>query len=138
MLSIEDQDSLLDLMFVGTDAYRFTSGRGFAKAENMLEILACCQPCPERSFNKLGELLSRHVEDTSGLILVLLDWDDKRKALVRQLQTADIPVVVFIINETLDDAAIDRSPLHLHPERIVILTVDKIGETLETLDWNRL
>jgi uncharacterized protein (DUF58 family) len=37
---IQTQESLLDLMFVGPEAYCFTSGRGLAHKDKMLEILA--------------------------------------------------------------------------------------------------
>ncbi len=39
------QESLLDLLFVGPEAYCFTAGRGLAHADQMLEILASVQPC---------------------------------------------------------------------------------------------
>jgi len=38
--AIRTQESLLDLLFVGAQAYCFTSGRGLAHVEQILEILA--------------------------------------------------------------------------------------------------
>ena len=138
ILSIEDQDSLIDLMLVGTDTYRFTAGRGFGKIDNMLEILACTQPCLDQPFEKLHELLFRYGNETSGLILILLDWDKKRKHLVRQLQVANIPVIVFIMSELLTESLLDRSPLPRSPNRIILLPGNKVKETLENLDWTKL
>jgi uncharacterized protein (DUF58 family) len=52
--TIQTQDSLLDLMFVGAEAYCFTSGRGIAHVDRMLEILASVRACSDRPFNTLG------------------------------------------------------------------------------------
>jgi len=38
--TVQTQDSLLDLMFVGTEAYVFTAGRGVGHVDRMLEVLA--------------------------------------------------------------------------------------------------
>ena len=54
--SITTPESLLDLMFVGTQAYCFTSGRGIGHAERMLEILASVVPCPDKPFATLPPL----------------------------------------------------------------------------------
>ena len=43
-------ESLLDLLFVGTEAYCFTAGRGLGHTEQMLEVLASVQVCREKSF----------------------------------------------------------------------------------------
>lgn len=137
-LSIEHQDSLLDLMFVGTETYRFTAGHGFGRTENMLEILACAQPCLDRSFEKLSELLFKHAGETSGLILVLLDWDKKRKDLIRQLRIAGIPLIVFIINNSLTPDSLDTVPLSDTPQRIILLQENNIEEMLQKLDWSKL
>ena len=37
----ETQESLLDLMFVGPEAYCFTAGRGVGHTDQLLEVLAC-------------------------------------------------------------------------------------------------
>ena len=48
--SVRTQESLLDLLFVGPDSYCLTAGRGLARSEQMLEILASVQPCREGDF----------------------------------------------------------------------------------------
>ena len=54
--TIQAQESLLDLMFVGPEAYCFTMGRGVGHIEQLLEILASVQPCRDRQFNSLLRL----------------------------------------------------------------------------------
>ena len=51
--SVLTQESLLDLLFVGTEAYRFTAGRGLGSPDKMLEVLACVEPCRHRQFQDL-------------------------------------------------------------------------------------
>ena len=104
----------------------------------MLEILACAQPCLDRSFEKLSELLFKHAGETSGLILVLLDWDKKRKDLIRQLRIAGISLIVFIINNSLTPDSLDTVPLSDTPQRIILLQENNIEEMLQKLDWSKL
>ncbi len=44
------QESLLDLLFVGAQAYCFTTGRGLAHVDQMLEILASVRMCVDQPF----------------------------------------------------------------------------------------
>ena len=89
------QDSLLDLMFVGPEAYCFTAGRGLAHADRMLEVLAGVEPCAGRPFDVLRDsVLERHGE-LSGAICVLLGWDDERRALVRALRALGVPTLTL-------------------------------------------
>ncbi|HTK90567.1 MAG TPA: DUF58 domain-containing protein [Verrucomicrobiae bacterium] len=96
-VAIPSQDCLLDLMFVGTEAYCFTAGRGLAHADRMLEILAGVEPCVGKPFAALrGAVLARHGE-LSGAIVVLLAWDAERRAFVEALRGAGIPTLALVI-----------------------------------------
>jgi uncharacterized protein (DUF58 family) len=129
-VAIPGQDSLLDLMFVGPEAYCFTAGRGLAHADRMLEILAGVEPCLGKPFAALrGAVLDRHAE-LSGAIVVLLDWDAERRAFVEALRGAGVPTLALVItppgrpvNDRLSDAG-------LGPYR---LEVGKIAEGLSRL-----
>ena len=48
--SVQTQESLLDLIFVEDKSYSFTFGRGVARLEKLLEILASVAPCQKRPF----------------------------------------------------------------------------------------
>ena len=65
--SVRTQDSLLDLMFVGPEAYCFTSGRGLAQADRMLEVLASVQVCRDKEFETIFPLIF----GSSGSFVVL-------------------------------------------------------------------
>ena len=58
--TVPDQESLLDLMFVGPRAVCVTSGRGVGHTEQMLEVLAAVSPERENRFAELESLLLQH------------------------------------------------------------------------------
>jgi len=93
------QESLLDLLFVGPQAYCFTAGRGLAHADQMLEILASVRVCPDEPFTKLEQLVVQHGGAVSGCICVLLSWNDERRNLIRKLATMGVPTMVLLVVE---------------------------------------
>jgi uncharacterized protein (DUF58 family) len=124
------QESLLDLLFVGTQAYCFTAGRGLAHADQMLEILASVQPSTALPFDKLEELVVNHANLVSGCICVLLAWDDARQRLVQKLKAFRLPVLVLVIRPAGKIEPLDPGPMRDEPERLVALELGKVGEQL--------
>ncbi len=102
MSAQKEQDALLDLMFVGNNTYRFTSGRGLAGTENILEILACIEPVFESNIKHMELMLKEVAHECSALICILLDLDDSRKELLNILFQFNIPVKVLLITESSD------------------------------------
>ena len=127
-VAIPTQDSLLDLMFVGPQAYCFTAGRGLAHADRMLEVLAGVEPCGGKPFSALrGAVLERHGE-LSGAICVLLDWDAERRAFVDALRGTGVPTLTLVITRDGADATDPGDPTGPH-----FLTVGRIAEGLAAL-----
>lgn len=129
--TIQNQDSLLDLMFVGPQAYCFTTGRGIAHTEQMLEILASVQVCREKSFKSLELLVLEHARQISGCICVFLEWDDTRKNFVKLLKTQGTPLLVFVV--TKREVALDLGPMADQPEKFHVLPIGQIREKLAML-----
>jgi uncharacterized protein (DUF58 family) len=127
------QESLLDLLFVGPQAYCYTAGRGLAHADHMLEILASVRPCHDRKFSSLDEIVVNHASVVSGCILVLLHWDAERKRLVEKLQSLDLPVLVLLIRKSGDKTEPDAGPLADDPERFIVLDIGQIEQQLARL-----
>ncbi|MEE3719650.1 DUF58 domain-containing protein [Tumidithrix elongata RA019] len=94
---VQTQESLLDLMFVGTEAYCFTFGRGLSHTDRMLEILASVIPCQDRPFDSIVPAIAERISLLSGCICIFLAWDEERKKLVRYLQSVGIFTLVLII-----------------------------------------
>lgn len=98
------RDALLDLLFVGDRSYCFTAGRGQGTPERLLEVLACASARPERPFADLSGSLLRRRASLSGCILVLLGFDDERRALVRRLRAEGLPALALAVAEPLSPA----------------------------------
>jgi hypothetical protein len=96
---VRTQDALLDLMFVGPEAFVFTAGRGVGQAERMLEVLAEVGPCRDREFGALHRLVVERHGLLSGLVCVLVAWDDARRALVDHLRALGVPSLVLLLSE---------------------------------------
>jgi hypothetical protein len=127
------QESLLDLLFVGPQAYCFTTGRGLAHADQMLEILASVRPCHTQPFGMLEQLVLNHATAVSGCICVLLAWDETRRQLVQKLKSLGLPVLVLVIRKPGETQPLDHGPMRDEPERLHALEIGRIQEQLAKL-----
>jgi len=124
-ISTDTQESLLDLMFVGPEAYCFTAGRGLGHLDQLLEVLACVGPCRDKPFRSLHRsVIDRHTA-LSGCVCVLLSWDDARQDLVRNLESLGTPTEVFVVGEP---GTLEGLPHNVHR-----LEVGRVGEGLARL-----
>ena len=131
--AIRTQESLLDLLFVGTQAYCFTSGRGLAHVDQMLEILASVQTCMDQNFEALETLALNHTDAVSGCICVLLAWDKPRRKFVEKLKATNIPVRVVVVVADKPDKPFDPGPMRDTPEHFHTLVAGEIEQGLSQL-----
>ena len=124
-VSVETQESLLDLMFVGPETYCFTTGRGVGNTDRLLEVLACVSACHDKPFRALQRAVIERHDTLSSCVCVLLAWDEPRQELVRRLAALGTPTRVFVVGER---GALDGLPPHVHR-----LEVGRIGEGLARL-----
>jgi hypothetical protein len=106
--TIDTQESLLDLLFVGPEAYSFTIGRGIAHADQMLEILASVETCLSKPFEALEQVVIEHSAVVSGCICIFVEWDERRERLVRKLEALGVPVLLLLLRQE-DGSAAARS-----------------------------
>jgi uncharacterized protein (DUF58 family) len=126
---VRGQDSLLDLMLVGPDAYVFTAGRGVGQLERMLEVLADVRPCVDRPFAALHRLVVERHQSLSGVVCILLAWDDPRRALVQHLRALGLPALTLLITDGTADPADEELAL----EGVRRLVRGRIAEGLARL-----
>ncbi len=131
--TIQTQESLLDLMFVGTEAYCFTSGRGLAQVDKMLEILASVRACRDKPFSSLPPMVTERASLLSGCICILLSWDKERKALIDHLKALGVPMLVLVIEDDKTPQPLDPDPAEDVSENFLRLQVGKIEEGLASL-----
>jgi uncharacterized protein (DUF58 family) len=132
--TVNTQESLLDLLFVGPQTVCFTTGRGLGQAEQGLEVLASVQACRERPFSSLHHLVLRHARAVCGCILVLLDWDEPRRELVRHLRALGRPLLILVVAETRRAESVRRSVAPEDVADVQVLEVGKIPEGLQQLE----
>lgn len=102
MTAQREQDALLDLMFIGNNTYRFTSGRGLGGTENILEVLACIEPVYQSNIKEMEIMLDEYSHECSGLICIFLNMTEERKNFIEKLSYYNIPVKVLIVTDQED------------------------------------
>jgi uncharacterized protein (DUF58 family) len=131
--TIPTQESLLDLLFVGPQAYCFTVGRGLAHADQMLAILASVRVCSNQPFRRLEHLVLNQAGVVSGCICVLLAWNKERRNFVEKLKTLGVPVLALVIVPPGRGRLLEVGPLRDEPDRFHVLEVGRIQEGLAKL-----
>ncbi|MCG6954189.1 MAG: DUF58 domain-containing protein [Betaproteobacteria bacterium] len=124
--TIDTQECLLDLLFVAGEVHQYTAGRGQLPADRMLEILAGVAPGPRGSFGALAHAVLAQRGRLSSCILVFVDWDDARAALMRALAASGMELRALLV------CAEDAVPPDL-PPGLVVLHPGRIEEGLSRL-----
>ena len=119
--TIETRECLLDLMFIGAQAYSHTAGRGQLSPGSLLEILAGVQPCRDRAFSALSEAVLAKRQALSGCICVLLAWDGARREFARTLQAHGVALRVIAVSDT---------PVDERPPWLLVVEPGKVEEGL--------
>lgn len=123
-------ERIIDFFAAGSELYVFRTGRHTTQFENLLEILACVEPCAKNPFESVDSALEIELQKTSAVVFIFLDWDKARENLVRQAVISDCHVKVIIIrdkppSESYQDALswiadiIQVSPETVHKGRLV-------------------
>ncbi len=132
--SIQTQESLLDLMFVGTEAYCFTSGRGISHIDKILKILASVIPCTDKPFSSLTPVTMNRAHLLSGCICIFLSWDKEREDFINLLKGFGIPVLAMVITGNgKTKEKIKPWPMKHEPGNVLELKLGKIQEGLMKL-----
>jgi uncharacterized protein (DUF58 family) len=95
--AIDTQECLLDLLFVGREMHSYTTGRGQMRAEHLLEVLAGIGPSAPDAFGALANAVRAHCHRLTSCILVLLQWDEPRRAFVAALRASGLEVRVLLV-----------------------------------------
>ncbi|MGH7603973.1 MAG: DUF58 domain-containing protein, partial [Gemmatimonadaceae bacterium] len=90
--TIDTQECLLDLLFVGGELRHLVAGRGQLHAEQMLEALAGVSPSEPAAFEPLAHAVLAARAQLSSCVLVLVAWDAERRRLAETLAASGIEV----------------------------------------------
>jgi hypothetical protein len=91
------------------------------------------QPCREKPFRALRDLVLQHASEVCGCICVLLDWDEPRQELVRQLKELDLPVLVLVVAAPDLAERLRANGDEAAPESFHVLQVGNVAEGLQEI-----
>jgi uncharacterized protein (DUF58 family) len=130
--AMETQSTLLDLMFVQGEAVMVSTGRGVARTEKMLEVLAGVEAEPEEHFEALRELVKQYAEVLTSCLCVFTGWSAERAAFLRALGGMGLETVNLIVCR---DRALVEAQLREYPAcgRVLLLEEGKIQQDLMAL-----
>lgn len=128
--ALSNGEYIIDLFAAGSELYVFRSGRHTAHFDNVLEILACVEPCRVDPFEAITPAIEEELGSVSTAVCILLDWDESRRQLVRTIQDAGCDVKVVLVSEKenpLASTELDTvEVIHLQPQHIFAGEVESL------------
>ncbi|MFP4381174.1 MAG: DUF58 domain-containing protein [Candidatus Sumerlaeia bacterium] len=122
--AISRGEYIIDIFAAGPELYVFRTGRHTAHLDNVLEILACVEPCRENPFEEIAPALSRELGNISAMICVLLDWDRSRLKLAQSAIEAGCSVKIIVVSDHMDESALAEA--QALADSVVLLSPDAI------------
>ena len=90
-------ENVVDIFAAGPDIYQVSAGRSLAYLENVLDVLACLEPCHEPPFERVGPHLHERLGGLTTVVAVVLGWDDERQAFLQRLRDLGVAVRCFVV-----------------------------------------
>lgn len=95
--TMDREQCLLDLMFVRDEPEVFTAGRGVARADRLMEVLAKVEGSDEGSYASLKNLVLRYAEEMTACVVVFSGWSAEREAFLGELRRSGLSLRVYVI-----------------------------------------
>jgi len=92
-------EEVVDIFAAGPDLYELSTGRSLGYLDNVLDVLACLEPCHEPPFEVLAPRLAERLARLTTVIAVVLDWDERRETFLRQVRRMGVAVRTFVVHE---------------------------------------
>jgi len=90
---------IVDILAAGPDIYEVSAGRSLAYLDNILDVLACLEPCYEPPFATIGPHLFDKLAQITTVVAVLQDWDAPREEFLRRVCAQGTAVRGIIVHE---------------------------------------
>jgi len=122
---------VVDLFAAGPDLYTLRSGRNLAHLDNVLDVLACLEPCKESPFERLAPVLLDNLSGITTAVVVLLDYDETRRRLLQVIRDHGPAIRVLVVRDgpcTLDPEADGELAGH-----VTVLASDDLGKAIDHL-----
>lgn len=92
-------EAVVDILAAGPDLYEVSAGRSLAYLENILDVLACLEPCHEPPFATVGPPLFDKLSRITTLVAVVQDWDEAREGFLRNVKALGTAVRTIVVKE---------------------------------------
>ena len=92
-------DYIVDIFAAGPDIYEVSAGRSLAYLENILDVLACLEPCSEPAFEVVGPALFEKLGQITSVVAVVQDWDRPRAEFLRRVKAMGVELRIIIIRD---------------------------------------
>jgi uncharacterized protein (DUF58 family) len=90
---------IVDVLAAGPDIYQVSAGRSLAYLENILDVLACLEPCAAPPFETIGPALFERLAQVTTVVAVLQDWDPARREFLQKTRTSGSAVRAIIVHD---------------------------------------
>ena len=90
---------VVDILAAGPDVYEVSAGRSLAYLDNILDVLACLEPCYEPPFARIGPYLFDKLAQLTTVIAILHDWDEPREEFLAQVRSQGTSVRAFVVRD---------------------------------------
>jgi uncharacterized protein (DUF58 family) len=121
--TMERERCLLDLMFVREEPEVFTAGRGVAKPDRLMEILARVKASEESGYDSLRRLVLAHANEMTAGVVVFSGWSDDRREFLGALRSAGLALNVYAVGK-------GEAPEEVIGSGITWLREDRVQEDL--------
>ncbi len=88
---------VVDILAAGPDVYEVSAGRSLAYLENVLDVLACLEPCHDAPFERIGPHLFEKLAQLTTVVAVMLDWDERRESFLSQVRAMGVKVHAIVV-----------------------------------------
>lgn len=112
--AIAKKDYIIDLFAAGDELHHFQMGRALAHLDNLLELLAGVRESKKVDFDLLARSLHPYMHQLSSMIILLGDWDDRRKKMCEAIEGRGIKVRVLVFKDKPLSQPLDREATIIH------------------------
>ncbi len=95
--SFSRSEYIVDILAAGPDVYEVSAGRSLAYLENILDLLACLEPCREPPFETIAPHLFDKLAQITTVVAILQDWDPRRRQFLQNVAALGTAVRSIVV-----------------------------------------
>jgi uncharacterized protein (DUF58 family) len=107
--ALASRDYVVDIFADGPTLYHLTAGRGLAYREQILDLLACVEPCQEEPLQNILPQLYEDLPRLTSLVCIFLRWEETERNFVDELRRQGVGVKVILV--PIDNASANATSI---------------------------